>query len=61
MEKLEVHTVDKMNKKLLSEAMEFQKLGNYDMAQNLIKLAAHNEMLRTKPRDMIVPKGCTVI
>lgn len=54
-------SINKQVKKLVVEAIEFKKLGDNEMAQNILKLAVHTEQLRTQPKPIFLPAGCSLI
>lgn len=54
-------SVDEQVKKLVAEAIEFQKLGDDEMARNILKLAVYTERLKTQPKPIFLPAGCSLI
>lgn len=53
--------IDEQVKKLMDERREFLKLGNTEMAENILKLAVYTERLRTQPKPILLPVGCSLI
>lgn len=54
-------SIDEQVKKLMEQRREFLKLGDTEMAENLLKLAVHTEQLRTEPKPILLSAGCSLI